>query len=56
MTIEAIALHYIDNLDARMNEFTRSINDDPNGDSAWTPFSPRLERRLFKGHHRAPVQ
>jgi 3'-5' exoribonuclease len=56
MTIEAIALHYIDNLDARMNEFTRSINDDPNGDSAWTPFSPRLERRLFKGHHRTPVQ
>ena len=53
MTPEAITLHYIDNLDARLNEFSRSIADDLNGDSSWTPFSPRLERRLFKGHDRA---
>ena len=56
MTPEAITLHYIDNLDARLNEFTRSIADDLNGDSAWTPFSPRLERRLFKGHNRSSEQ
>lgn len=50
MTPEAIALHQIDNLDARLHEFTRAIEDDMNGDSAWTPYSPRIERRLFKGY------
>lgn len=49
MTPEAMTLHLIDNLDARLNEFTRSITEDLNGDANWTPFSPRLERRLFKG-------
>jgi 3'-5' exoribonuclease len=49
MTPEALALHYIDALDAKMHEFVRTIEDDVNTDSAWTPFSPRMERRLFKG-------
>lgn len=50
MTPEAIALHLIDNLDAKLHEFTRTIADDPNSQSAWTPYSPRIERRLFKGN------
>jgi 3'-5' exoribonuclease len=50
MTPEAIALHHIDNLDARLHEFTRAIADDLSGDAAWTPYSPRIERRLFKGY------
>jgi len=49
MTPEAIALHYLDNLDAKVHEFSRSIEDDPNTQSHWTPFSPRLDRKLFKG-------
>jgi 3'-5' exoribonuclease len=49
MTIEAIALHYIDNLDAKMHEFSRTIKDDPDGQSKWTPFIPRLDRKLYKG-------
>lgn len=49
MTPEAIALHFIDNLDARLHEFQRAINDDLNTGSAWTPFLPRLDRRIFKG-------
>lgn len=49
MTPEAVALHYLDNLDAKLYEFTRSILDDPNAQSNWTPYSPRLERKLFKG-------
>ena len=49
MTPEAIALHHLDNLDAKVHEFARSIEDDPNSDSSWTPYSPRLERKLFKG-------
>ena len=49
MTPEAIALHQIDNLDAKLHEFTRAIRDDPNAKSNWTPFNPRLDRKLFKG-------
>ncbi len=52
MTPEAIALHHIDNLDARLHEFTRAIEDDLNADSAWTPFNPRSDRKLFKGYDR----
>jgi len=52
MTPEAIALHHIDNLDAKLHEFTRAIDDDLNADSAWTPFNPRSDRKLFKGYDR----
>ena len=52
MTPEAIALHYIDNLDAKLHEFTRSIKDDPDGESHWTPYSPRLQRKLYKGRRK----
>jgi len=49
MTPEAVALHHLDNLDAKVHEFTRNIEGDPNSDSHWTPYDPRLERKLFKG-------
>lgn len=49
MTPEAIALHHLDNLDAKVHEFSRSIADDPNTGSSFTPYSNRLERKLFKG-------
>jgi 3'-5' exoribonuclease len=49
MTPEAIALHYLDNFDAKVHSFTRDIREDPNPKSAWTAFSPALQRRLFKG-------
>lgn len=49
MTPEAIALHHLDNLDAKVHEFARSIQDDPNAGSNWTPYSPRLDRKLYKG-------
>jgi 3'-5' exoribonuclease len=48
MTPEAIALHYLDNLDAKIHSFTREIRED-RGTSAWTTFSPTTQRRLFKG-------
>lgn len=53
MTPEAVALHHIDNLDAKIHEFTRDIQDDPNPQSHWTPFNARLDRKLFKGAPRA---
>jgi 3'-5' exoribonuclease len=49
MTPEAIALHYLDNFDAKVHAFTRDIREDPNQRSAWTPFNQSLQRRLFKG-------
>jgi 3'-5' exoribonuclease len=50
MTLEAIALHYLDNLDAKIHTFGREIREDPSRDSSWTPFQQSLGRRLFKGN------
>jgi 3'-5' exoribonuclease len=49
MTPEAIFLATLDNLDAKVNTFTRDIREDRNALSAWTPYSQSLQRRLFKG-------
>ena len=54
MTPEAIALHQIDNLDAKVHEFCRDIAEDPNGTSSFTPFNARLDRKLFKGIRPTP--
>jgi 3'-5' exoribonuclease len=53
MTLEAIALNLLDNLDAKIHAFSREIRDDPSRDATWTPFQQSLGRRLFKGnpHH-----
>jgi 3'-5' exoribonuclease len=50
MTLEAIALNLLDNLDAKIHAFSREIRDDPSRDSSWTPFQQSLGRRLFKGN------
>lgn len=49
MTPVAMALHLLDNLDAKIHEFTQVIAADPNSSSHWTLFQPRLDRKLFKG-------
>jgi 3'-5' exoribonuclease len=49
MTPEAIALHYLHNFDAKVHSFTRDIREDSNALSAWTPFNPQTQRKLFKG-------
>ncbi len=49
MTAEAIALHHLDNFDAKVHVFARDIRADKNQASAWTPFNPNLQRKLFKG-------
>jgi 3'-5' exoribonuclease len=51
MTPEAIALHYLDNLDAKVHSFTRDIRAD-RGPTSWTPYSQATQRRLFKGSDR----
>ncbi len=49
MSPEAVALHVIDTLDAKINEFLKILHEDPNPGSDLTPFHPRLGRRLFRG-------
>jgi 3'-5' exoribonuclease len=49
MTPEAIALHHIDNLDAKIHSFTREIRDDRSEGTSWTPYVPSINRRLYKG-------
>jgi 3'-5' exoribonuclease len=49
MTPEAIALHHLDNFDAKVHSFTRDIREDRNPTSAWTQYNPNLQRKLFKG-------
>jgi 3'-5' exoribonuclease len=48
MTIEAIVLAYIDDLDAKINQASELINSDRNTDSDWTNFHPTLGRKLYK--------
>jgi 3'-5' exoribonuclease len=49
MTLEAVALYCLDNLDAKVNSFWQLMQDDPNVDSPWTVYQANLERKLFKG-------
>jgi len=49
MTAEAFALHYIDNLDAKMREIDDILEEDRNENQSFTNYQRRLERRLFKG-------
>jgi 3'-5' exoribonuclease len=49
MTPEAIALHYLDNFDAKVHLFARDIGEARGQPSAWTAFNQSLQRRLFKG-------
>jgi 3'-5' exoribonuclease len=48
MTLEAIALHFIDDLDAKLNMASEWIRADRNSDSPWTAFHPMLGRKLYK--------
>ncbi|MCO6046736.1 OB-fold nucleic acid binding domain-containing protein [Aeoliella sp. ICT_H6.2] len=49
MTLEAVALHHLDNLDAKINSFGTLIADCPNSDSNWTQYFGNLGRKLYKG-------
>jgi len=50
MTLEAVALYCLDNLDAKVFSFDQQLRDDPNVDSPWTSFNANLGRKLFKGY------
>ena len=49
MTLEAMAIHFIDSLDSKIAEFQKYILDDPNLGGSWTNYIPGIERKLYKG-------
>ena len=46
-TPEALLVHYLDDLDGKLEVMFRSIRED-GGEGSWTPFSRALERPIFK--------
>ena len=48
-TLEALVIHYIDDLDAKFNAFQAFMADSANNDSDWTAYNRFLERFLYKG-------
>ncbi|MFL5328285.1 MAG: 3'-5' exoribonuclease YhaM family protein [Gemmataceae bacterium] len=48
MTLEAVAVNVLDNLDAKLNTAAREIKED-RGENSWTQYNPGLQRRFFKG-------
>ncbi len=50
MTLEALALYYLDNLDAKVFSFHQQLRNDPNVDSPWTHYNQNMGRKLFKGY------
>jgi 3'-5' exoribonuclease len=51
MTTEAMAVHHLDNLDAKINAFNRIITSHPHEKEKWTEWSKMFERRLYRGMH-----
>ncbi len=47
-TAEAVMIHYLDNLDAKLNMVFEAIENDPDAASDWTGFVRSLETRVFK--------
>lgn len=50
MTAEALTVHHLDNLDAKINAFRSAMLRDRDSESRWTEWNRMFERRLFKGH------
>jgi 3'-5' exoribonuclease len=46
---EAIALHHLDNLDAKLQMYLHHIESDPDPKSDWTKYVRGLDTRIYKG-------
>jgi 3'-5' exoribonuclease len=49
MTMEAMALAYLDNLDAKMHNVKLLLQEDTGSESHWTSYNAPLGRKFFKG-------
>jgi 3'-5' exoribonuclease len=48
-TLEALIVHYMDDLDAKVNAFQEYIRDARSEESDWTPYHRLFERYIYKG-------
>lgn len=48
-TVEALMVHYVDDLDAKVNAFQQYLNDFRDEETGWTPYHRFLERYLYRG-------
>ena len=48
-TLEAMIVHYIDDMDAKVNAFQTFTSGTPDNESNWTPFYRLFERYIYKG-------
>lgn len=53
---EAIVVHYLDNIDAKLHMFLSGIESAKNADSDWTQYIKSLETRIFKKDVFAPPE
>lgn len=49
MTPEALVLHFLDNMDAKLASVRQILAEDVNHGSSWTVYNPQLGRKIFKG-------
>ncbi|TWT99112.1 3'-5' exoribonuclease YhaM [Botrimarina colliarenosi] len=49
MTLEAVVLAALDDMDAKLASFAGLIKECPNSDSRWTQYFPNIDRKLWKG-------
>jgi len=56
MTAEALALHHLDNLDAKVEAATRAIETSRSHEANWTEYSKMFQRRLYRGPRSSPVE
>lgn len=54
LTLEAIVLHHLDNLDAKIASATSIIQSDVGTDGHWTNYNPGLGRKLWKSAPESP--
>ena len=50
MTLEAIVLHHLDNLDSKVHCAQQMIEEDANTESPWTVYNPAFGRKIYKGN------
>jgi 3'-5' exoribonuclease len=48
-TLEALIVHYMDDLDAKVNAFQETIRENLDGESDWTPYHRLFDRYIYKG-------
>jgi 3'-5' exoribonuclease len=48
-TLEALIVHYMDDLDAKVNAFQEYIRDARDEESDWTPYHRLFDRYIYKG-------